>query len=199
MEWRMEMCKRKKWNALILLEGKTRACLLVFVTHSSKWDLQRPTLTQTARTAVSFIGQLDHVQGEASPLRLLTTQNVSMMTKPAELLYESISARQILYSVIFSSTKDCTYINCISVMVLGHAGPLRAKVVANWTCRSFWRTFTSPVPTTGGRRRMRITGGFGSSHQPEDIVRVRMPSSWCELDSRLNKRQTATRDTNLGK
>lgn len=115
-----------------------------------------------------------------------------------------VSRRQtnLIFCHSGSSTKDWIYINSISVMVLGHAGHvslLRAKVVANWTCRSFRRTFTSPVPTTGARRRMRITGGFGSSHQPEDILRLRMPCSWCELNSLLDIRQTATRDTSLGK
>lgn len=54
-----------------LLEGGTAASLLLCMSHLCKWDPQRPTPTQTAETTLSFIRQLEHMQGEATWSHLL--------------------------------------------------------------------------------------------------------------------------------
>lgn len=54
-----------------LLEGETAASLLLCMSHLCKWDPQRPTPTQTAETTLSFIRQLEHMQGEATWSHLL--------------------------------------------------------------------------------------------------------------------------------
>lgn len=50
----------------LLLEGETAASLLLCMSHLCKWDPQRATPTQAAETTLSFIRQLEHMQGEAT-------------------------------------------------------------------------------------------------------------------------------------